>query len=91
MGMQEESSGLEVFFTVRVTSQTESCITADVACYSAKINDIKIDGPVSALTAHFSGSVRLLLGPSKMNVFFTRAKPLLPMNTGYGPVLLISV
>ncbi|KAL1801719.1 hypothetical protein ACET3X_002061 [Alternaria dauci] len=81
MGMQEESAGLEVLFTVRVTSQTDSCITAEVACYSAEINDTKIEGPVSALTAHFSGSVRLLLGSSQADALPIRTEPLLPMNT----------
>ncbi|KAJ4370703.1 hypothetical protein N0V83_005224 [Neocucurbitaria cava] len=80
MGVQEDSSGLEVLFTIHVTSQTDSCITAKVACYSGDIHMTKLDGPVNALTAHFSGDVRLLLGPSQ-NVLPTRNKPLLPMNT----------
>ena len=81
MGLQEDSPGLEVLFTIRVTSQTDSCITAEVACYSGDINVTKLDGPVNALTAHFSGSVRLLLGPSENNTLPTRKEPLLPMNT----------
>lgn len=81
MGMQEDSAGLEVLFTIRVTSQTDSCITAEVACYSGDINQTKLDGPVNALTAHFSGGVRILLGPSQNDALPTRKKPLLPMNT----------
>ncbi|KAI9654398.1 MAG: Type I Iterative PKS [Bathelium mastoideum] len=81
MGLQEDSSGLEVLFTIRVTSQTDSCITAAVACYSGDISMTKLDGTVNALTAHFSGNVRLLLGPSKNDALPTRKKPLLPMNT----------
>ncbi|KAF2763053.1 hypothetical protein EJ05DRAFT_459880 [Pseudovirgaria hyperparasitica] len=81
MGMQEDSSGLEVLFTVRVTGQTDSCITAEVACYSGDITTAKLDGPVSSLTAHFSGGVRLLLGPAQSGDLPTRKKPLLPMNT----------
>lgn len=80
MGMSEDSSGLEVLFTVRVTSQTDDSITADVACYSGEVNDTKLDGPVSALINHFSGSVRLVLGP-QTEALSTRKEPLLPMNT----------
>jgi acyl transferase domain-containing protein/thioester reductase-like protein/NADP-dependent 3-hydroxy acid dehydrogenase YdfG len=81
MGVMEDSSGLEVLFTIRVTSQTASSITADVACYSGDIHMTKLDGPVNALNAHFSGSVRLLLGASEDDAMPTRSKPLLPMNT----------
>jgi acyl transferase domain-containing protein/nucleoside-diphosphate-sugar epimerase/SAM-dependent methyltransferase/NAD(P)-dependent dehydrogenase (short-subunit alcohol dehydrogenase family) len=81
MGMLDDSSGLEVLFTIRVTSQTDSCITADVACYSGDVDGTKLDGPVNALTAHFSGVVRLLLGPSQKDALSSRNKPLLPMNT----------
>ncbi|KAI1296127.1 hypothetical protein F5Y03DRAFT_398957 [Xylaria venustula] len=81
MGMQEDSAGLEVLFTIRVTSQTDSCITADVACYSGDVNLTKVDGPVNALTAHFSGGVKIFLGPSHNDVLPARKKPLLPMNT----------
>lgn len=81
MGMLEDSSGLEVLFIIRVTSQTDSCITAEVACYSGDIDGTKLDGPVNALTAHFSGGVRLLLGASQNDALSIREKPLLPMNT----------
>ena len=81
MGVQEDSPGQEVLFTLRVTSQTDSCITADVASYSGDINVKKLDGPVSSLAAHFSGSVKLLLGPSSDEAPPPWSKPLLPMNT----------
>ncbi|CAH0051607.1 unnamed protein product [Clonostachys solani] len=81
MGMQEDSAGLEVHFTLRVTSQTDSCIVADMACYSGDVNSTKTEGPVGALTAHFSGSVRILLGSSRNDALAIREKPLLPMNT----------
>ncbi|KAI9759122.1 MAG: Polyketide synthase 19 [Chaenotheca gracillima] len=81
MDLQEDSPGLEVLFTVRVTSQSDSCITAEVACYSGDVNVAKLDGPVTGLTAHFSGGVRLWLGPAKKNALPTRTKPLLPMST----------
>jgi acyl transferase domain-containing protein/nucleoside-diphosphate-sugar epimerase/SAM-dependent methyltransferase/NAD(P)-dependent dehydrogenase (short-subunit alcohol dehydrogenase family) len=80
MGMLEDSSGLEVLFTIRVTSQTDSCITAEVACYSGDVDGTKLDGPVNALTAHFSGGVRLFLGPSQKDALSSRNKPLLPLN-----------
>lgn len=82
MGVQEDSSGLEVLFTIYVTSQTDNCITAQVACYSGDIHMTKLDGPINALNAHFSGGVRLLLGPSQEHDdVLTRKQPLLPMNT----------
>lgn len=81
MGMLEDSSGLEVLFTVRITSQSDSCITADVACYSGDIDGTKLDGPVNALTAHFSGGVRLFLGTSQEDALPNRKEPLLPMNS----------
>lgn len=81
MGLQENSAGLEVLFTIRVTSQSDSCIAAEVACYSGDVNVAKLDGPVSGLTAHFSGGVRLWLGPPQKSSLPTRTKPLLPMNT----------
>ncbi|KAJ5100206.1 Male sterility NAD-binding [Penicillium angulare] len=81
MGMLEDSSGLEVIFTIRVTSQTDNCITAEVACYSGDVDGTKLDGPVNALTAHFSGGVRLFLGASQKDALSTRKRPLLPMNT----------
>ncbi|KAF2122763.1 hypothetical protein BDV96DRAFT_561328 [Lophiotrema nucula] len=81
IGLQEDSPGLEVLFIVRVTGQTDSCITAEVACYSGDVNVTKLDGPLTGLTAHFSGGLRLWLGPPQKNALPTRAKPLLPMNT----------
>lgn len=80
MGVQEDSAGLEVLFTIRVTSQSDNCLTADVACYSGDVNVTKLDGPVTGLTAHFSGGVRLWLGPPHQNALPNRTKPLLPMN-----------
>ncbi len=81
MGLMEDSSGLEVLFTIRVTSQTDSCITAEVACYSGEVDGTKVDGPVSALTAHFSAGVKLFLGAPRDDALPTRTTPLLPMNT----------
>lgn len=80
MSMQEDSPGLEVVFTVRVTSQTDSCITADVACYSGDITMTKLDGPVTALNQNFRGAVRIFLGPTQ-TALSTRKEPLLPMTT----------
>ena len=80
MSMQEDSPGLEVVFTVRVTSQTDSCITADVACYSGDITMTKLDGPVNVLNHNFSGAVHIFLGPPQ-TALSTRKKPLLPMTT----------
>lgn len=81
MALVEDCSGLEVLFTIRVTSQTDNCINAEVACYSADVDGTKVDGPVNALTAHFSAGVKLFLGPPQNDDLPNRSKPLLPMNT----------
>ncbi|KAL5325443.1 hypothetical protein ACEPPN_006568 [Leptodophora sp. 'Broadleaf-Isolate-01'] len=80
MSMQEDTPGLEVVFTVRVTSETDSCITADVACYSGDITMTKLDGPVNVLNHTFSAGVRLFLGPAQ-EALSTRREPLLPMTS----------
>ncbi|KAH0174845.1 polyketide synthase, partial [Aureobasidium melanogenum] len=81
MNPQEDSPGLEVLFTVRVTSQTTSCITADVACYSGDVNMAQLDGPMTGFTTHFRGRVRLWLGRPSKDALPPRTKPLLPMRT----------
>ncbi|BCS28438.1 polyketide synthase 19 [Aspergillus puulaauensis] len=40
MRLEEDSSGLEVVFTVRVTSQSKDMITAEVAWYSGDVDSI---------------------------------------------------
>lgn len=62
----EQDSGLEVVLTVRVTSQSDDCITAQVACYSGPVDaPLPLDAPQTALSAHFTGGVRLWLGRSE--------------------------
>ncbi|KAK5657220.1 hypothetical protein OQA88_3278 [Cercophora sp. LCS_1] len=62
----EQDSGLEVVLTVRVTSQADDCITAQVACYSGPVDaPLPLDAPQTALSAHFTGGVRLWLGRSE--------------------------
>ncbi|KAL4770599.1 hypothetical protein BDW60DRAFT_208975 [Aspergillus nidulans var. acristatus] len=82
MRLEEDSSGLEVVFTVRVTSQSEDCITAEVACYSGEVDSVQpLDAPQARLTAHFTGGVRLWLGEPDKEALPRRAKPLLPMDS----------
>jgi acyl transferase domain-containing protein/SAM-dependent methyltransferase/NADP-dependent 3-hydroxy acid dehydrogenase YdfG len=58
----EQDSGLEMVLTVRVTSQSDDCITAQVACYSGPVDaPLPLDAPQTALSAHFTGGVRLWL------------------------------
>ena len=62
----EQDSGLEVVLTVRVTSVSDDCITAQVACYSGPVDAPQpLDAPQTALSAHFTGGVRLWLGRSE--------------------------
>ncbi|EAQ87449.1 hypothetical protein CHGG_04068 [Chaetomium globosum CBS 148.51] len=59
----EQDSGLELVLTVRVTSQSDDCITAQVACYSGPVDAPQpLDAPQTSLSAHFTGGVRLWLG-----------------------------
>lgn len=62
----EQDSGLEVVLTVRVTSQSDDCIAVQVACYSGPVDaPLPLDAPQTALSAHFTGGVRLWLGRSE--------------------------
>lgn len=81
MGLQEDSPGLKVLFTVCVTGQSDDCLTAKVACYSGNVNLAKLDSPLNGLTAHFTAGIRLWLGEPNGNSLPGRNQPLLPMNT----------
>ncbi|KAJ5443591.1 hybrid NRPS/PKS enzyme [Penicillium daleae] len=80
MRLEQDSSGLEVVFTVRVTAQSDDCITAEVACYSGAVDSVQpLDAPQTGLTAHFTGGVRLWLGEPSTDTLPSRKTPLLPM------------
>jgi acyl transferase domain-containing protein len=82
MRLEEDSSGLEVLFTIRVTSLSDDCITAEVACYSGPVDSAQpLDAPQPALAAHFTGCVRLWLGQPDKEALPPRREPLLPMDT----------
>ena len=82
MRLEEDSSGLEVVFTIRVTSQSDDCIAAEVACYSGAVDSAQpLDAPQAGLTANFTGGVRLWLGQPHKDALPPRTKPLLPMDT----------
>ncbi|KAI0097580.1 hypothetical protein GGR51DRAFT_540789 [Nemania sp. FL0031] len=81
MRLEEDSSGLEVVFTVRITSQSNDCITAEVACYSGPVDTAQpLDTPPAKLTSHFTGTVRVWLGEPSKDALPRRTKPLLPMD-----------
>ncbi|RFU79335.1 polyketide synthase [Trichoderma arundinaceum] len=80
MRLEEDSSGLEVVFTIRVTSQSTDCITAEVACYSGAVDAAQpLDAPQAGLASHFTGGVRLWLGQPHRDTLPQRTKSLLPM------------
>ncbi|KAJ5919847.1 hybrid NRPS/PKS enzyme [Penicillium verhagenii] len=82
MRLEEDSSGVEVLFTIRVKSQSEDCISAEVACYSGAVDSVQpLDAPQAALTSHFTGGIRLWLGQPHQETLPRRTKPLLPMDT----------
>ncbi|KAI1746867.1 hypothetical protein F4782DRAFT_536007 [Xylaria castorea] len=59
MRLKEDSSGLEVVFTVRLTSQSDDYIAANVACYSSPVNSVQpLDAPQAKLTTHSTGGVQ---------------------------------
>ncbi|KAK0123298.1 Polyketide synthase 19 [Cadophora gregata f. sp. sojae] len=81
MRLEEESSGLEVVFIVRVTSQSDEYIAAEVACYSGAVDSVQpLDAPQAGLTAHFTAGVKLWLGQPENDVLPTRTEPQLPMD-----------
>lgn len=81
MRVEADSSGLEVLFTIRVTSQSDDCITAEVACYSGPVDaPLPLDAPQAALSAHFTGGVRLWLGQPDEDVLPRRTESALPMD-----------
>lgn len=80
MRIEEESSGLEVLLTVRVTSQSDEHIDAQVACYSGAVDSVQpLETPQAGLTSHFTGGVRLWLGQPRKDTLPPRARSLLPM------------
>ena len=82
MRLEEDPSGLEVVFTIHVTSQSSDCIAAKVACYSGTVDSAQpLEAPQAELTAHFTGNVRLWLGQPHKDALHLRTKPLLPINT----------
>lgn len=79
MRLEEDSTGLEVLFTLRTTSQTADCITAQVACYSGVVDaQGQHDSFQPGINAHFSGGVRLWLGQAKEHSLPPRVEPLMP-------------
>lgn len=81
MIIEEDSSGLEVVFTIRVTSQSSECVTAEVACYSGPVDAVQpLDVAQTGLTAHFTGGVRLWLGEPRKEALPLRTKSPLPLD-----------
>ncbi|KAI0476063.1 hypothetical protein GGR56DRAFT_674565 [Xylariaceae sp. FL0804] len=83
MRLEEDSAGLDVLFTVRVTSQADDCITAQVACYAGAADSgaPPLETPQAALTTHFTGGVRLWLGQPREDALPPGTTPLLPMDS----------
>jgi len=82
MRLEEDSSGLEVVFTIRVTGQSKDCITAEAACYSGPVDSIQpLDAPQLGLASHFTSGVRLWLGQPQKNALPPQTKYQLPMDT----------
>jgi SAM-dependent methyltransferase/NADP-dependent 3-hydroxy acid dehydrogenase YdfG len=80
MRLEEDSSGLEVVFTIRVTSQSTDCITAVVACYSGAVDSAQpLDAPQAGLASHFTAGVRLWLSQPDKATLPPPSKSPLPM------------
>ncbi|CAG8959745.1 hypothetical protein HYFRA_00001651 [Hymenoscyphus fraxineus] len=82
MRIEEDSPGLEVLFTVRVTSESNDSVTAEVACYSGAVDSVQpLDIPQAALTAHFTAGVHIWLGQPHKDALPRRSEPVLPMDS----------
>ncbi|KUJ09893.1 ketoacyl-synt-domain-containing protein [Mollisia scopiformis] len=82
MRVQEDSSGLEVVFTLRVTTQTNDCISAELSCYTGAVDAVQPLGvPQTDMTVHFTGRARLWLGQPMEDVLPFRKQPVLTMET----------
>ncbi len=79
MTLDEESTGLEVLFILRVTTQSDESVAAEFACYSAPVDAGRPEDALQPGTAQLTGSVKLLLGKSEMSVLPPRTKPQLPL------------
>ncbi|KAJ4351221.1 Polyketide synthase 19 [Didymosphaeria variabile] len=81
MRLEEDSPGLEVVFTIRVLSQSDDGITAEVACYSGAVDSVQpLDAPQARLTTHFTAGVRISLGEPHKDALPRRAEPRLPLD-----------
>ncbi|KAM0285942.1 hypothetical protein ACHAO9_008534 [Fusarium lateritium] len=81
MRLENDTSGLEVLFTIHVTSQNRSSIIANVACYSGAVDAPQpLDAHPTELTAHFSGHIRLWLDQPSAHTLPLQSEPLLPMS-----------
>ncbi|KAF1838971.1 hypothetical protein BDW02DRAFT_487984 [Decorospora gaudefroyi] len=80
MNLEEESSGLEILFIMRITSQSSDCVEANFSCYSAPVDANRPEEPLPPGSAQLTGSVRLLLGNAEKGVLPPRAMPQLPLD-----------
>jgi acyl transferase domain-containing protein/NAD(P)-dependent dehydrogenase (short-subunit alcohol dehydrogenase family) len=79
MILEEESTGLEVLFILRVTSHSDEHLAADFACYSHPVDASDIEEPLAPGSAQMTGSVRLLIGEPNEAALPPRLAPQLPL------------
>lgn len=73
--LEDESSGTEVTFTIRVKSQTSDQITAEYSCYSCKVDG----GSELPDSTNFTGRAIIHLGTPRLDSLPAREAPKLPM------------
>ncbi|PON22311.1 beta-ketoacyl synthase domain-containing protein [Trichoderma gamsii] len=73
--LEDESSGTEVTFTIRVKSQTSDQITAEYSCYSCKVDG----GSELPDSTNFTGRAIIHLGTPRLDSLPSREAPKLPM------------
>lgn len=78
MTLEENATGTDVTFTVRVVAHNDDCITAEYACYSANVDATDQDG---SDLVNFTGRADLLLGPPAADALPPRIEPALPMES----------
>ncbi|KAH9815752.1 Polyketide synthase protein [Teratosphaeria destructans] len=80
INLSEESAGVEMLFTISVTKESNTCVEAEMACYSGDVNVATLNDPPNPLTANFTGKVLIMLGSPQKKTLPSRARTRLPLD-----------
>ncbi|KAF7557832.1 hypothetical protein G7Z17_g375 [Cylindrodendrum hubeiense] len=76
--LDEDSSGMEVIFVIRITERKANSISAEYSCYSGDVD--ASTGQDASESNNFSGRLVLELGELTPDALPSRVEPVLPMN-----------